>query len=449
MCTPLPVSALRYAGSVATSVSPSPVFISAILPLCSTMPPSICTSKWRMCNVRLEASRTTAKASGSSASSAAPSACRFFNSLVLARSASSDSFSSAGSSALIACTACEYCLSSRWLRLPNMRAGRRQRASKNLRRDSTGGGENRRFYWKNLLLLAASDRSRGDQELGGILRRAAEAHFEMQVRAGGAAGGADLADLPAPLHQVALAHHDLRGVRVARHEVVAVIDVDHVAVLGMEAGENHYAAGGGDDRRAVFGDEVDAFVHRPLPVERVDAPAEARGVVRRAYRHHRWDHLLLHRLLEELRFEHAEHVIAALDLAREHQQLLAELAERQVLRRQHGRRGAAQAGRLGAAELLRANAGERRQALAEGVHAREVGLHLAQLHRHRIQVLLQEHALALGFGFLGGGNQLLQHRQAHLGGIAQRQPVERGGRAEQQHERQQPRADEVPQRHVD
>ena len=32
-CTPLPSSALRYAGSVATSVLPSPVTISAMLPL--------------------------------------------------------------------------------------------------------------------------------------------------------------------------------------------------------------------------------------------------------------------------------------------------------------------------------------------------------------------------------------------------------------------------------
>ena len=72
MCTPLPVSALRYAGSVATSVLPSPVRISAILPLCSTMPPISCTSKWRMRSVRLAASRTTAKASGSSSSSVAP-----------------------------------------------------------------------------------------------------------------------------------------------------------------------------------------------------------------------------------------------------------------------------------------------------------------------------------------------------------------------------------------
>ena len=64
-CTPLPGSAFRYAGSVATSVLPSPVRISAILPWCSTMPPISCTSKWRMPSVRRDASRTAAKASGS------------------------------------------------------------------------------------------------------------------------------------------------------------------------------------------------------------------------------------------------------------------------------------------------------------------------------------------------------------------------------------------------
>src|SRR5688500_11350579 len=245
------------------------------------MAPSICTSKWRMRSVRLDASRTTAKASGSSSSSVAPSACRFFSSPVLARSASSESFSSAGSNALMACTTCAYCLSRRWLRLPKMRAGRRQSASRNLRRDSTsGGGENRRFYWKSLRLLTAGcDRSRSHQELGGVLRRAPETHLEMQMRPGRAAGRPHFGDLFAPLHQVALAHQDLGGVGVARDQVVAVVDVDHVAILRVEAGEDHHTAGGGDDRRAVVGDEVDAFMHRPLPVERIHAPAEARRVV--------------------------------------------------------------------------------------------------------------------------------------------------------------------------
>ena len=39
---------VEVTGRVATSVFPSPVFISAILPRCRTMPPINCTSKWRM-----------------------------------------------------------------------------------------------------------------------------------------------------------------------------------------------------------------------------------------------------------------------------------------------------------------------------------------------------------------------------------------------------------------
>jgi hypothetical protein len=91
------------------------------------MPPTICTSKWRMRSVRFDASRTTAKASGRSSSSAVPSARRFLNSSVLPRSSASESFASAGSNALIALTACAYCFSRRSLRLPKMRAGKLQR----------------------------------------------------------------------------------------------------------------------------------------------------------------------------------------------------------------------------------------------------------------------------------------------------------------------------------
>ena len=62
-------------GSVATSVLPSPVFISAILPPWSTAPPMSCTSKWRMPSARTLASRTAAKTSGSSSSRGRPFAC--------------------------------------------------------------------------------------------------------------------------------------------------------------------------------------------------------------------------------------------------------------------------------------------------------------------------------------------------------------------------------------
>ena len=100
-------------------------------------------------------------------------------------------------------------------------------------------------------------------------------------------------------------------------------------------------------------------------------------------------------------------------------------------------------------EFLRPDAGQRRQALAQRIHARELRLHLAELDRHRVQVLLQEHALALGFGLLGGGDELLQGRQANLGGVAQREPVKRSGRTEQQQQREERRADQVRDRHVD
>src|SRR5438105_3570871 len=104
MCTPLPVSALRYAGSVATSVLPSPVAISAIVPSCSTMPPMSWTSKCRMLSVRRAASRHTAKASGSTSSTPSPSATRLRRSSVLPRRAASSRACMVGSSALISAT---------------------------------------------------------------------------------------------------------------------------------------------------------------------------------------------------------------------------------------------------------------------------------------------------------------------------------------------------------
>ena len=62
MCTPCPVSEFRNAGSVATSVFPSPVFISAIFPSCRTIPPISCTSKCRIPSVRRPTSRVSANA---------------------------------------------------------------------------------------------------------------------------------------------------------------------------------------------------------------------------------------------------------------------------------------------------------------------------------------------------------------------------------------------------
>ena len=84
------MSAFKYAGNVDTSVFPSPVRISAILPSCSAIPPISCTSKWRILRTRLEASRTVANASGKILSKVSFSERRFLNSSVFAARASSD-----------------------------------------------------------------------------------------------------------------------------------------------------------------------------------------------------------------------------------------------------------------------------------------------------------------------------------------------------------------------
>ncbi len=91
---------------VAASVLPSPVFISAILPSCSAIPPRTCTSKGRICKVRLEASRTTANASGRIPSRVSPRSSLSRNSSVFALKALSESPSTSAPSAETASTRC-------------------------------------------------------------------------------------------------------------------------------------------------------------------------------------------------------------------------------------------------------------------------------------------------------------------------------------------------------
>ena len=109
---------------------------------------------------------------------------------------------------------------------------------------------------------APADVSRGLQESRRILRHAVQAHLEMQMRAGRPPGGADRRD-PLPAHdEVAFLDAELRRMRVARHQAVAVVDLDHFTILGVLTREDDLAAGRGDDRRADVGREVDALVER-------------------------------------------------------------------------------------------------------------------------------------------------------------------------------------------
>ena len=119
-CTPLPVTAFRYTGSVATSVFPSPVRISAMRPWCKVMPPIIWTSKCRMPSVRFDTSRTAANASGRRSSRVSLPSRRSRNLAVNPRSSSSLRRANWPSSALISSTAGRIRLTSRSLPSPSI-----------------------------------------------------------------------------------------------------------------------------------------------------------------------------------------------------------------------------------------------------------------------------------------------------------------------------------------
>src|SRR5712691_7986556 len=74
-----------------------------------------------------------------------------------------------------------------------------------------------------------------------VLRHAAVADFEMQVRAGGATGGSGFGDLAPALDHLAFPHQNSRAMSVAGSEIVAVVDLDQKTVLGMRSRVDHHA----------------------------------------------------------------------------------------------------------------------------------------------------------------------------------------------------------------
>ena len=73
---------------------------------------------------------------------------------------------------------------------------------------------------------------------------AMEANFEMQVRAGGAAGASDRPDHLAGADDLADARPERGHMSVARLEAIAMIDVDGIAVASATANECDFAVGG-------------------------------------------------------------------------------------------------------------------------------------------------------------------------------------------------------------
>ena len=148
------------------------------------------------------------------------------------------------------------------------RIDRRQRDRLDLRRERGGGdpAQPRR------VALELGDRHRGDR----ADRRAVDAHLEVEVRPGRAAGRADLADRGPGVDRGALGRLDPAQVRVARHHAAAMVDLDHVAVAAHPPAERHDPGAGRHDRGARLAPEVGASVKAARVADRIIAPAKAR-----------------------------------------------------------------------------------------------------------------------------------------------------------------------------
>src|SRR5690349_19005249 len=104
------------------------------------------------------------------------------------------------------------------------------------------------------------------------------------MRAGRPAGRADGADVGALLDTLTLRDIDMAQVRIHRRAVVAVADLDDVAVTVLPAGEFDDAVADRAHRGAAGGAVVDTFVLLPGVDDRVHAHREAGGHARELHR---------------------------------------------------------------------------------------------------------------------------------------------------------------------
>src|SRR5579883_1433196 len=105
-----------------------------------------------------------------------------------------------------------------------------------------------------------------------IHRRAADADFIMQVRPGGAAGGAHTAHDVAAAHFLAGANVNLGKVRVIGLDAAAVVNHDQPAVAAADPfGMRHDAVRGGAHALAHWTADIDALVKRAFTRERIGA----------------------------------------------------------------------------------------------------------------------------------------------------------------------------------
>src|SRR5437868_2925237 len=96
------------------------------------------------------------------------------------------------------------------------------------------------------------------------------------MRAGGTAGGSNRRNSLPALHRVTDFHQQPLVVRIARHQSVAMINLDNLAVTKSIARPGHHTFSYGDDLRAFRCGEINALMNCGVTVERVRARAEVR-----------------------------------------------------------------------------------------------------------------------------------------------------------------------------
>src|SRR5271163_931048 len=127
-----------------------------------------------------------------------------------------------------------------------------------------------RLRWSTILAAAGSGKADSGRRCGfgqiceGVLGDVVVAHFEMEVRAGGAAGASNLADLLSACDSRALADEVGLVVRVYRGIVIVVTNDHGVAISVQDAGKDHDAGVGRIDGSAGGSRDVDAFMHRAV-----------------------------------------------------------------------------------------------------------------------------------------------------------------------------------------
>src|SRR6266487_2806542 len=307
--------------------------------------------------------------------------------------------------------------------LPAIR-GKRERAGN--RAIGTSGAWVRRKCRLACRSLKESDR---------VLCHAAIADFKVKVRAGGAAGGSRFGDLASALNHLAFPDQNSRAMSVAGREIVAVVNLDQKTVLGMWPRVDHHAASRSENRSPDIPGEIHAFVHCEHAVKGVDAPAVAGGAPPRVDWRNRRHELLLHLGVEQLRLEDPEGVAPVFHLPGKLVEVPVEFRHREILR-WDARHRATAAGRHVEPKYPGLQARKGRQAFAERVQAHELGLHLAELHRHGVQIFSQEFFRFAPLRFLRRRNQRVEQRELDLVGMAHRDPEEpeREAEYEQCHE---------------